>query len=156
MADERCRLETECTGPRFRGHVLTCVDHGDWTFWELDPAGANCGFEYEECFNQRSSSALMLRCVDETWRLSEYDGNLNPPAPCPLEMPDDGSPCFAGDDFGASAQACGYPCENGSWSVTGCLGPAGSEDDPSLGTWQERWTLPRTRWLGRWVPSGLE
>lgn len=135
VPDDQCRLDTTCAGERFRGHVLTCVDEGDLTSWQLDPAGETCQFEFEQCLNQTSVTALMLNCVDSSWHLGEYDENFNPPAPCPTLMPDDGAHCMTGDGFGSAPEACGYPCADGAWSVTKCIDVPGS-DEIYVGSWE--------------------
>lgn len=132
-AGESCRLETTCAGGWLRGHVLTCSEEDESTGWQLDPLAKSCEFEFEQCLTQFQEVPMMVKCAEGTWFLSEYDQNYNPPLPCPTLMPNDGAPCSAGHGFDSDAKECGYPCDNGGWSITGCFD--GSDED-ELSSWK--------------------
>jgi len=82
-------------------------------------------------------STVELSCPDNSWVMRLLTGN--PPAPCPRELPEEGSSCSAGQGFGRDQSACGYFCSSGAWTVVGCVGPA--VDDGTFGT-------------GKWISDG--
>lgn len=122
----RCAMVTDCTSGEERTFEFACNGSGD-SFTFLSPGSCENPYEYCEGIGN-------TLCVAETWLYQGQGGN--PPAPCPLELPDEGADCSAGAGFGADRDACGYPCGD-AWTVTGCVASA----DPPFGP-------------GSWVSDG--
>jgi len=126
VPDVRCVMVTDCTSGEERSFEFKCNDMGS-SFTFLSPGSCENPYEYCEGIGN-------TLCVDEAWLYQGQGGN--PPAPCPLELPDEGADCNAGAGFGADRDACGYPCGD-AWTVTGCVASA----DPPFGP-------------GSWVSDG--
>jgi hypothetical protein len=79
-------------------------------FWQHAPSP--CAHQGDECENH-------YRCDIGSWQF--LGGGGNPPAPCPVAPPADGSTCNPGAGFGADPANCGYPCSDGpGWSLVSC------------------------------------
>jgi len=126
---ERCQVQMDCTSGENRTFVFECAASGEsWTFQSED-----CPHPAEFC--SRGSWDEATTCEDDGWMYQGQGGN--PPGPCPEALPEEGSECQAGASFGGDRTACGYPCGDGDWTVTGCFPAATDPEYPyGEGTWQ--------------------
>lgn len=118
-----CLLYMNCTSGGDRGFVLECPDGNGFVL-----SSTECDSPAEFCTNG-SESAICSE--DDVWHYQGMGGN--PPAPCPLEAPVEGSSCNAGHGFGADRSMCGYQCADSGWTVLGCVA---SSTSPGPGTWE--------------------
>jgi hypothetical protein len=108
-SDAVCSYPVACQS----GEVLLSFRCED-SFWHLEPQ--ECDFPYDSC------PATELYC-DQTWWMPH---GTNPPSPCPVTLPDNGTPCLPGG-WGGDWEHCGYPCHGdpqSGWVVASCLAEA--------------------------------
>lgn len=117
-AGESCLLKTECTGGEPREFEFECIQDGETGRWQSSPGA--CERKSEQCLPVETSH-VRFSCHAETWSVLLDGGGENPPAPCPTVRPRKGEACSAGYGFGADPDSCGYPCDDGSWTVMGCF-----------------------------------
>lgn len=73
---------------------------------EAEPAHGEACDEWNSCtYYDECGSSYEATCDGATWDVGIPDESCNPPAPCPVEMPADRSPCYV-DDFGY--EECSY------------------------------------------------
>lgn len=107
-----CSYDIECQSGK-KAFVFACGPEG----WDpVAPDGCD-GYPYDSC------PGTELYCDGQWW----LPHGTNPPAPCPTELPVDGSMCFAGG-FGGTHQYCGYICQDdATWTIAQCAGSPGDE-----------------------------
>lgn len=130
MPSDRCQTEMACTSGTNRTFVFECDESGmHWTF-----QAEECIYPAEFCAGTSWDEAAT--CQDDLWMYQGQGGN--PPGPCPAALPVEDSDCSAGASFGGDRTACGYPCGDEQWTVTGCFAePSGDPEYPyGEGTWQ--------------------
>jgi hypothetical protein len=123
---DECKKTMVCTSGIARDFTFSCDPSQHWVFEQTD-----CENEAEYCAGDNWDEASI--CGADGWMYQGAGGN--PPGPCPAEMPAEHAECSAALGFGADRQACGYPCDSGGWSVTGCFSLDAS-DPYAMGEWQ--------------------
>lgn len=124
-AGDECLVDMDCTSGVSKAIYLRCAGASGWVVDD-----AECENPEEEC----QASSGTARCDGEEWHFDGVGGN--PPAPCPLEQPEEGSSCRYGFGFGADPDACGYPCDDDGWTIVGCQTENPDEPEPGEGSWQ--------------------
>ena len=123
---DACRLLLECTSGTPQTVVLVCNDSG-YGYDVSAEQDRSCDRPYDACVGVSGT----YDCIDGNW--AYFGGGGNPPAPCPQTRPEEGSSCRVGGSFGADRSACGYPCDAGGWTVTGCVADAASGGEGGQG-----------------------
>ncbi len=136
---ELCAIPSDCAGGRrvleFECRAESAIPSGSG--WAMRSQSCERPADHCQSVLPEGYTPVNLSCSPNSWGITGIVGN--PPAPCPRELPKEGSSCSAGDGFGRDQSACGYFCSSGAWTVIGCVGPA--VDDGTFGT-------------GKWISDG--
>lgn len=108
---ETCTYEIDCqSGPV----SLTFACDGVWRL-----PSQSCDMPYDSC------PGTHYHCDGEWWMPTA----TNPPSPCPPELPEEGTACYAGG-MGGVWEDCGY-AERDCWFVATCV-----QDPSGAGQWE--------------------
>jgi hypothetical protein len=110
----KCQTTVTCNSGTRESFTFECSSTG--TSWVIATTELSCDQPpHDECYGPQSPGYFM--CIESTWTYSGYGGDAGTPQ-CP-RSPEEGSECVT-QGFGGFPSACGYPCENGAWTVMGC------------------------------------